>query len=92
MNLKMMPLKDSPLWWTGAGPTHAQAPYSPANPGHGAPDPIPIPTGIPDLGSGVHPHPRSPICRGSGVICQGSGVRPHPHPRFARIGDQAQYH
>ncbi len=28
------------------------------------------------LQSGVHPHPRSPICRGS-------GVHPHHHPRFA---------
>ena len=41
--------------------------------------------------------PPSPICRGSGMavpspICRGSGVHPHRHPRFARIGDTAEYH
>jgi hypothetical protein len=55
----------------------------------GTEPPIPIPIPIPDLSGdgdgGPIPDFPSPICRGS-------GVHPHPHPRFARIGDQAEYH
>jgi cold shock CspA family protein len=69
----------------------------------GTEPPIPIPIPIPNLSGdgdggpipdlpgigGPSPSP-SPICRGWGPIQW--GVHPHPHPRFARIGDQAEYH
>jgi hypothetical protein len=56
----------------------------PGLPGIGDGPPIPGSTGI----GGPLPSP-SPICRGSGPS---SGVHSHPHPRFARIGDPAEYH
>jgi hypothetical protein len=54
----------------------------------GTEPPIPTPTPTPDLpGIGG-----ATVTGGPTPDLPGARVHPHPHPRFARIGDTAEYH